>query len=97
MNSIEYKLHARYQVFVDLFIDPQRMLILIVATAFRTIGYEIEVYSLKEGPTIIDWLNYDVILTSSFQAKEANYRVIHGYVKMGLLQIEHLILLFFLV
>lgn len=47
-------------VFADLLVDPQQLLMLTVATALRTIGYEIQVYSLEEGPVHTVWKNIGV-------------------------------------
>ncbi|KAL4586124.1 hypothetical protein LXL04_010755 [Taraxacum kok-saghyz] len=47
-------------VFADLLVDPQQILMVTVATALRTIGYEIEVYSLEDGPVHTVWKNIGI-------------------------------------
>ncbi|KAL4567035.1 hypothetical protein LXL04_022606 [Taraxacum kok-saghyz] len=42
-------------VFADLLVDPHQILMVTVAAALRTIGYEIEVYSLENGPVYSIW------------------------------------------
>ncbi|KAI3701268.1 hypothetical protein L2E82_45919 [Cichorium intybus] len=42
-------------VFADLSVDPQQILMVTVAAALRSIGYEIEVYSLENGPVHSIW------------------------------------------
>ncbi|GLT59006.1 hypothetical protein SLA2020_318550 [Shorea laevis] len=78
-------------VFADLLVDSQKLLMVTVAAALQEIGYEIQVYSLEDGPVhdvwrkigipvtviqpcdkteiVVDWLSYDGILVSSFEAK----------------------------
>ncbi|KAI3818540.1 hypothetical protein L1987_12350 [Smallanthus sonchifolius] len=47
-------------VFADLLVDPQQILMVSVAAALRAIGYEIEVYSLEDGPVHAVWKNIGV-------------------------------------
>ncbi|PWA81348.1 glycosyl transferase, family 1 [Artemisia annua] len=47
-------------VFADLLVDPQQVLMVTVASALRAIGYEIEVYSLEDGPVHAVWKNIGV-------------------------------------
>ncbi|MFS8027277.1 putative glycosyl transferase, family 1 [Helianthus anomalus] len=47
-------------VFADLLVDPQQVLMVSVAAALRSIGYEIEVYSLEDGPVHAVWKNIGV-------------------------------------
>ncbi|XP_076934702.1 uncharacterized protein LOC143601086 [Bidens hawaiensis] len=47
-------------VFADLLVDPQQVLMVTVATALRAIGYEVEVYSLEDGPVHDVWKNIGV-------------------------------------
>ncbi|KAJ0430356.1 putative glycosyl transferase, family 1 [Helianthus annuus] len=47
-------------VFADLLVDPQQVLMVSVAAALRAIGYEIEVYSLEDGPVHTVWKNIGV-------------------------------------
>ncbi|KAK1425246.1 hypothetical protein QVD17_20594 [Tagetes erecta] len=47
-------------VFADLLVDPQQILMVTVAAALRAIGYEIEVYSLEDGPVHKAWKNVGV-------------------------------------
>ncbi|KAI7740114.1 hypothetical protein M8C21_010332 [Ambrosia artemisiifolia] len=47
-------------VFADLLVDPQQVLMVSVAAALRAIGYEIEVYSLEDGPVHAVWKNVGV-------------------------------------
>nr|XP_043624428.1 uncharacterized protein LOC122595998 [Erigeron canadensis] len=47
-------------VFADLLVDPQQVLMVSVASALRAIGYEIEVYSLEDGPVHAVWKNVGV-------------------------------------
>ncbi|KAK9074276.1 hypothetical protein SSX86_006873 [Deinandra increscens subsp. villosa] len=47
-------------VFADLLVDPQQILMVSVAAALRAIGYEIEVYSLEDGPVNAVWRNFGV-------------------------------------
>lgn len=59
-------------VFADLLVDPQQILMVTVAAALREIGYEIEVYSLEDGPVHAVWRNMGVpvnILGSSENMK----------------------------
>ncbi|KAL0426071.1 UNVERIFIED_CONTAM: hypothetical protein Sradi_1141900 [Sesamum radiatum] len=42
-------------VFADLWVDPHQILMVTVATALREIGYEIEVFSLEDGPVHAIW------------------------------------------
>ncbi|KAH6786132.1 hypothetical protein C2S51_038587 [Perilla frutescens var. frutescens] len=42
-------------VFADLHVDPRQILMVTVATALREIGYEIEVFSLEDGPVHAIW------------------------------------------
>ncbi|CAI9781525.1 unnamed protein product [Fraxinus pennsylvanica] len=42
-------------VFADLSVDPYQILMVTVASALRTIGYEIEVFSLEDGPVHGVW------------------------------------------
>ncbi|KAK9068327.1 hypothetical protein SSX86_012438 [Deinandra increscens subsp. villosa] len=41
--------------FADLLVDPHQILMVTVAAALRTIGYEFEVYSLEDGPAHHIW------------------------------------------
>ncbi|KAF7139562.1 hypothetical protein RHSIM_Rhsim07G0008900 [Rhododendron simsii] len=50
-------------VFADLLVDPQQILMVSVAVALREIGYEIEVYSLEDGPVLAIWKNMGVPVT----------------------------------
>ncbi|PSS03984.1 Glycosyl transferase, family 1 protein [Actinidia chinensis var. chinensis] len=50
-------------VFADLLVDPQQILMVTVAAALREIGYEIEVYSLEDGPVLSIWKNLGVPVT----------------------------------
>ncbi|XP_076956927.1 uncharacterized protein LOC143632247 [Bidens hawaiensis] len=47
-------------VFADLLVDPQQVLMVSVAAALRAIGYEIEVYSLEDGPVHTVWKDIGV-------------------------------------
>ncbi|KAL8268562.1 hypothetical protein R6Q59_002360 [Mikania micrantha] len=47
-------------VFADLLADPHQVLMVTVAAALRAIGYEIEVYSLEDGPVHDVWKNIGV-------------------------------------
>ncbi|XP_076910531.1 uncharacterized protein LOC143568206 [Bidens hawaiensis] len=47
-------------VFADLLVDPQHVLMVSVAAALRAIGYEIEVYSLEDGPVHTVWKDIGV-------------------------------------
>ncbi|KVH97278.1 Glycosyl transferase, family 1 [Cynara cardunculus var. scolymus] len=47
-------------VFADLLVDPQQLLMVTVAAALKAIGYEIEVYSLEDGPVHSVWENVGV-------------------------------------
>ncbi|KAI3719500.1 hypothetical protein L6452_20400 [Arctium lappa] len=47
-------------VFADLLVDPQQLLMVTVAAALKAIGYEIEVYSLEDGPVHAVWENVGV-------------------------------------
>ncbi|XP_023751980.2 uncharacterized protein LOC111900339 isoform X1 [Lactuca sativa] len=47
-------------VFADLLVDPQQILMVTVAAALRAIGYEIEVYSLENGPVHSIWKSIGV-------------------------------------
>ncbi|KAJ9563366.1 hypothetical protein OSB04_008526 [Centaurea solstitialis] len=47
-------------VFADLLVDPQQLLMVTVASALKAIGYEIEVYSLEDGPVHSVWENVGV-------------------------------------
>ncbi|GJS37526.1 glycosyl transferase, family 1 protein [Tanacetum coccineum] len=47
-------------VFADLLVDPQQVLMVTVASALRAIGYEIEVYSIEDGPVHAVWTNIGV-------------------------------------
>nr|GEX24543.1 putative glycosyl transferase family 1 protein [Tanacetum cinerariifolium] len=47
-------------VFADLLVDPQQVLMVTVASALRAIGYEIEVYSIEDGPVHAVWKNIGV-------------------------------------
>ncbi|CAK9180093.1 unnamed protein product [Ilex paraguariensis] len=44
-------------VFPDMLVDPQQILMVTVAAALQGIGYEIEVYSLEDGPVRTVWKN----------------------------------------
>ncbi|KAI3679721.1 hypothetical protein L2E82_51054 [Cichorium intybus] len=48
------------KVFADLLFHPQQILMVTVATALTTIGYEIEVYSLEDSPVHTVWKNIGV-------------------------------------
>ncbi|XP_057462589.1 uncharacterized protein LOC130752763 isoform X3 [Actinidia eriantha] len=50
-------------VFADLLVDPQQILMVTVAAALREIGYEIEVYSLEDGPVLSIWKKLGVPVT----------------------------------
>ncbi|XP_071735917.1 uncharacterized protein [Rutidosis leptorrhynchoides] len=47
-------------VFADLLVDPQQLLMTTVAAALKAIGYEIEVYSLEDGPVHAVWKNIGI-------------------------------------
>ncbi|KAK2995816.1 hypothetical protein RJ640_006155 [Escallonia rubra] len=47
-------------VFADLLVDPQQILMVTVAVALQEIGYDIEVYSLEDGPVADVWRNKGV-------------------------------------
>ncbi|PSS24241.1 Phosphatidyl-myo-inositol mannosyltransferase [Actinidia chinensis var. chinensis] len=50
-------------VFADLLVDPQQILMVTVAAALLEIGYEIEVYSLEDGPVLSVWKKLGVPVT----------------------------------
>ncbi|PIN26547.1 hypothetical protein CDL12_00683 [Handroanthus impetiginosus] len=50
-----YKKPKLALVFADLWVDPHQILMVTVATALREIGYEIEVFSLENGPVHAIW------------------------------------------
>ncbi|KAL2336096.1 hypothetical protein Fmac_010542 [Flemingia macrophylla] len=80
-------------VFGELLVDSQQLLMVTVTSALIETGYEIQVFSLLDGPghdvwrnlrvpitvirtcdkrnNTVDWLNYDGIIVSSFEAKGA--------------------------
>ncbi|KAM7508603.1 hypothetical protein LguiA_019056 [Lonicera macranthoides] len=47
-------------VFADLLVDPQQIMMVTVAAALCEIGYEIEVYSIEDGPVHSVWRNIGV-------------------------------------
>lgn len=47
-------------VFTDLLVDPQQIMMVTLAAAFREIGYEIEVHSIEDGPAHSVWRNLGV-------------------------------------
>ncbi|KAL0397960.1 UNVERIFIED_CONTAM: hypothetical protein Scaly_0244400 [Sesamum calycinum] len=60
VNFEPSKILAKFQkdakeVFADLWVDPHQILMATVATALREIGYEIEVFSLEDGPVHAIW------------------------------------------
>ncbi|MED6112412.1 hypothetical protein PIB30_061490 [Stylosanthes scabra] len=80
-------------VFGELLVDSQQLLMVTIGAALVDIGYEIQVFSLKDGPArfawinlrvpvtvirtcdksynAVDWLNFDGIIVSSLEAKDA--------------------------
>ncbi|KAL4568863.1 hypothetical protein LXL04_024480 [Taraxacum kok-saghyz] len=48
------------KVFADLMVDPHQILMVIVTTSLRTIGYEIEVCSLEDSPVDTVWKNIGI-------------------------------------
>ncbi|KVH91086.1 hypothetical protein Ccrd_006880 [Cynara cardunculus var. scolymus] len=42
-------------VFADLLVDPQQIMMVTVAVALRAVGYELEIYSLEDGPVRDIW------------------------------------------
>ncbi|KAI3693411.1 hypothetical protein L6452_33246 [Arctium lappa] len=42
-------------VFADLLVDPQQIMMVTVAVGLREVGYELEVYSLEDGPVHAIW------------------------------------------
>ncbi|XVF22451.1 hypothetical protein REPUB_Repub12eG0173600 [Reevesia pubescens] len=50
-------------VFADLLVDPQQLLMVTIATALKDIGYEIQVYSLEDGPVHNVWQSIGVPVT----------------------------------
>ncbi|KAL8499835.1 hypothetical protein ACS0TY_019722 [Phlomoides rotata] len=50
-----YKKPKLALVFADLWVDPHQILMVTVASALREIGYEIEVFSLEDGPVHRVW------------------------------------------
>ncbi|KAL8260766.1 hypothetical protein R6Q59_024815 [Mikania micrantha] len=46
--------------FADLLVDQQQILMVTIAVALRTIGYEFEVYSLEDGPVHYIWRSIGV-------------------------------------
>ncbi|CAL5397632.1 unnamed protein product [Camellia sinensis] len=61
--SFGYRKPQLALVFADLLFDPQQILTVTVAIALREIGYEIEVYSLEDGPVLAVWKNIGVPVT----------------------------------
>ncbi|MED6133322.1 hypothetical protein PIB30_027355 [Stylosanthes scabra] len=80
-------------VFGELLVDSQQLLMVTIGAALVDIGYEIQVFSLKDGPArfawinlrvpvtvirtcdksynAVDWLNFNGIIVSSLEAKDA--------------------------
>lgn len=52
-------------VFTDLLVDPQQIMMVTLAAAFREIGYEIEVHSIEDGPAHSVWRNLGVLVNIS--------------------------------
>ncbi|KAI3444470.1 hypothetical protein Pfo_001135 [Paulownia fortunei] len=50
-------------VFADLWVDPHQVLMVTVAAALREIGYEIEVFSLEDGPIHAIWREVGLTLS----------------------------------
>ncbi|KAI3752382.1 hypothetical protein L2E82_24385 [Cichorium intybus] len=55
-----FKTFQKSEVFADMLFHLQQILMVTVATALTTIGYEIEVYSLEDSPVHTVWKNIGV-------------------------------------
>ncbi|XP_022757484.1 uncharacterized protein LOC111304797 [Durio zibethinus] len=62
-HRFQYRKPQLALVFADLLVDPQQLLMVTVATALREIGYEIQVYSLEDGPVHNVWQSIGVPVT----------------------------------
>ncbi|GMI66802.1 hypothetical protein like AT4G01210 [Hibiscus trionum] len=56
-HRFQYRKPQLALVFADLLVDPQQLLMVTIANALREIGYEIQVYSLEDGPVHNVWQN----------------------------------------
>ncbi|XP_039011965.1 uncharacterized protein LOC120141095 isoform X2 [Hibiscus syriacus] len=67
LNRSQHRFHYRKPqlalIFADLLVDPQQLLMVTIANALREIGYEIQVYSLEDGPVHNIWQNIGVPVT----------------------------------
>ncbi|XVF80160.1 hypothetical protein PTKIN_Ptkin15bG0048400 [Pterospermum kingtungense] len=62
-HRFQYRKPQLALVFADLLVDPQQLLMVTIASALREIGYEIQVYSLEEGPVHNVWQSIRVPVT----------------------------------
>ncbi|KAE8708023.1 rRNA-processing protein FCF1-like protein [Hibiscus syriacus] len=62
-HRFQYRKPQLALVFPDLLVDPQQLLMVTIATALREIGYELQVYSLEDGPVRNVWQSIRVPVT----------------------------------
>ncbi|KAK5783551.1 hypothetical protein PVK06_038060 [Gossypium arboreum] len=62
-HRFQYRKPQLALVFADLLVDPQQLLMVTIANALREIGYEIQVYSIEDGPAYNVWQNIGVPVT----------------------------------
>ncbi|KAA3475229.1 Chromosomal replication initiator DnaA [Gossypium australe] len=62
-HRFQYRKPQLALVFADLLVDPQQLLMVTIANALREIGYEIQVYSIEDGPAYNVWQNMGVPVT----------------------------------
>ncbi|XP_073281793.1 uncharacterized protein [Primulina huaijiensis] len=62
-------------VFADLSVDPYQILMVTVATALREIGYEIEVFSLEDGPVHAIWRDQGLPLSVIATDENAKFSI----------------------
>ncbi|KAE8685128.1 putative UDP-rhamnose:rhamnosyltransferase 1-like isoform 1 [Hibiscus syriacus] len=62
-HRFQYRKPQLALVFPDLLVDPQQLLMVTIAAALREIGYELQVYSLEDGPVRNVWQSIRVPVT----------------------------------
>ncbi|MFQ6633389.1 hypothetical protein Gotur_011612, partial [Gossypium turneri] len=62
-HRFQYRKPQLALVFADLLVDPQQLLMVTIANALKEIGYEIQVYSIEDGPAYDVWQNIGIPVT----------------------------------